>query len=381
MRGALNMSSFRGLLGRLEGPLTVLLLAVVPALSIPVLAVGLVHSHNFAFDFDGWYWWAGHRILAGVSPYTFGVEHSFNYPAFGGLLFVPFAALPRAVADGAFTACVVASVPVALRTLGVRDWRVYGIAFLWPPVVYGWETANVSLLLVLGVAVAWRFRDRAAIAGTALAVVISVKLFLVPLLVWLLATRRYAALATAGVVGAVLSAGAWLIVGSHELAQYTHTLSLFAATAEHRGYSLVALCLQEGISRTAAYAAAVTLAGAAVVAALRFGWQRRGGPASDRLALAACIGTSLIGSPVMECHYLSLLLVPLALARPRLSGVWALPLVLWVAPVDHPAAWQRVLALAVGAAVFAAATRQKCRPRPGQRVSRRAARAQPAASG
>lgn len=354
------MSPFggRALLTRLEWPVTFLLLGIVPVLSIPVLIAGLLHSHNFAFDFHGWYWPAGHRILAGASPYTFGVERAFNYPAFGGLLFVPFSILPRTTADGAFTACVIVAVPLTLRTLGVRDWRVYGIAFLWPPVVYGWETANVSLLLALGVALAWRFRDRAAIAGTAIAVVISVKLFLLPLAVWLLATRRYAALGIAAVVGTALSAGAWLIVGSHELAQYTHTLSLFAATAEHRGYSLVALCLQEGVSRSAAYAAAVVLAVLAVLAALRVGRRGRGGGAADRLALGACVGASLIGSPVMECHYLSLLLVPLALARPRLSAVWALPLVLWIAPVDHPAAWQRVVALAVGAAVFAVATQR-----------------------
>jgi hypothetical protein len=81
-------------------------------------------------------------------------------------------------------------------------------------------------------------------------------------------------------------------------------------------------------------------------------WQR------DRIVLSACVGASLIGSPVMESHYLSLLLIPLALARPRLCAVWALPLVLWLGPVDHPAAWQRVLALTVAAVVLAVTLRR-----------------------
>ena len=49
------------------------------------------------------------------------------------------------------------------------------------------------MLLMLPVAVAWRYRDRARIAGIALGVAVAAKLFVWPLVVWLLLTRRFAA--------------------------------------------------------------------------------------------------------------------------------------------------------------------------------------------
>jgi hypothetical protein len=39
-------------------------------------------------------------------------------------------------------------------------------------------------------------------------------------------------------------------------------------------------------------------------------------------------------SPIVWLHYLVLLLVPLAIARPRFSAVWLLPLLLWLTPLN-----------------------------------------------
>ena len=52
-------------------------------------------------------------------------------------------------------------------------------------------------------------------------------------------------------------------------------------------------------------------------------------------------------------HYLLLLFVPIALYRPRLSGLWFLPLLLWLTPSSnsHGATWRIALALAVVAVV------------------------------
>ena len=53
----------------------------------------------------------------------------------------------------------------ALWIVGVRDWRVYGASFLWPPVIGEMRTAHLTLVLCLLLAVAWRDRDRFPIAG------------------------------------------------------------------------------------------------------------------------------------------------------------------------------------------------------------------------
>jgi len=55
----------------------------------------------------------------------------------------------------------------------------------------------------------------------------------------------------------------------------------------------------------------------------------------DRRVLAALIGVSLLATPILWPHYLVLLFVPVALASPRLTRVWVVPLLLWV----NPTAW------------------------------------------
>jgi hypothetical protein len=54
----------------------------------------------------------------------------------------------------------------------------------------------------------------------------------------------------------------------------------------------------------------------------------------ERAALIAAAVVALLATPILWLHYLTLLLVPIALVRPRLSPLWFLPLLLWVTP--HP---------------------------------------------
>ena len=49
-----------------------------------------------------------------------------------------------------FAAILIGSLPASLWFLGVRDWRCYGVVFLWPPVMSAVQTENVTLLLLLG---------------------------------------------------------------------------------------------------------------------------------------------------------------------------------------------------------------------------------------
>ena len=341
-----------------------LLLVILPLLSIPYFCSLLLGNHNFAYDFHGWYWPAGVRVMHGLSPYTLPMIWALHYPAVAAVLFVPFALLPHSVGDWVFLLMVLAAVPATLRLLNVRDWRIYGIALLWQPVVYGWETANITLLLVLGVAATWRYRDRARTAGAILGLLICLKIFLAPLALWLLATRRYRAVVWTVGTTIVLNAIAWPLIGLDTVTQYVHVLNAFTRQAEWWGYSLVTLLLNEGTGRFAAYFVALTLAGAAAVCAVLLA--RRG---DELWAFTLCVAASLIGCPIVEVHYLSLLLVPLALARPRLSLAWGLPVILWLGPADHPANWQRILALCLFAGVLAASLRIEPRLQKPRRLS------------
>jgi hypothetical protein len=303
--------------------------------------------HTFALDFHGWYWPAGQRVLHGLSPYALPPLRALNYPAFGALIFVPFALLPHAAADWVFALLVFAAVPLTLRLLAVRDWRIYGIVLLWQPILVGWETANVSLLLVVGLAAVWRYRDRAAVAGLILAVLISVKLFLFPVGVWWLATRRYRALGWAIAGTTVLNLIGWAVLGFHEIPIYVSLLQSFARMAERWGYSLIGLALHLGAGQGLADAIGILAAAVVVLASLRVHGTRR-----DLVLYSACLAACLLASPVVETHYLALMLLPLAIAQPSLSRLWALPIVLIITPADHPSIWQHVLSLCVVATVM-----------------------------
>jgi hypothetical protein len=50
----------------------------------------------------------------------------------------------------------------------------------------------------------------------------------------------------------------------------------------------------------------------------------------DRRSLTLVIAAALVLTPILWLHYLVLLFVPIALARPRLSGLWFVPLALTV---------------------------------------------------
>src|SRR5207253_11300933 len=73
----------------------------------------------------------------------------------------------------------------------------------------------------------------------------------------------------------------------------------------------------------------------------------------DRLAITAAIAAALLLSPIVWVHYYVLLLVPVALARPRLSGLWFIPLLFWSthALESNGELWRLLAALGITLAV------------------------------
>jgi len=66
--------------------------------------------------------------------------------------------------------------------------------------------------LVLLIACLWRARDHAVVAGLAVAILVSAKLFLWPLVIWFGMTRRSVAATIAGLLAVVLNLAAWLTI-------------------------------------------------------------------------------------------------------------------------------------------------------------------------
>lgn len=333
----------------------------IGAFAVPFTAYALrivLDRHAFAVDFHYAYWPAAQRILHGITPYVdpgapiVAYGAAFVYPAPAALFFAPFGLLGRDFADVVFTLLNVGALILALRILGVRDLRAYGMAFLWAPVFSAWQTANVTLLLVLGLAVLWRDRDRPWVAGLMTAVLISAKLFLWPVGLWLLATRRWRASAFALGIGVALNATSWLVLGLDELPRYARLTRALTDAEEGHAYTLNAFALHHGVSRPVAHAIGLAIAATVAVACIVAG--RRG---RDSRSLTLCLAVSLLASPLVWVHYFALLIVPVAIARPRLSPLWGLPFLMWVCPPTRPTSIQLVIGMAVAAAVVAGALR------------------------
>jgi hypothetical protein len=276
---------------------------------------------------------------------------AFLYPPLTAYLLVPFTLLPTTVAEVLAVALVAAAVPATLLVLGVRDWRCHAMAFLWWPVIIGMGTANVTLPMVLGLAIVWRYRDRRAIAAVAAGFVIAVKLIYWPLLFWLLATRRFKTAGMTVVATALFVLVPWAGLGFAGLDSYPHLLSSVSRSEGPRNYSVAAL-LHAGLPSWTAATAVETLLGAGILLlAVALGRRNR-----DRDAFALAILATLVLTPLLEMHYLAVLLVLVALYHRKFSLAWVAPLLIWGAPGSGPGSTIQTVHVLVAAAAAVAVT-------------------------
>ena len=334
--------------------------------AVPVFLLGsylivTIQMGSFALDFQHAFWPAGHALLHGQTPFppasdaVYSSGQAFVYPPASALLMAPLALLPRTAGAVMFTLLLVAATVAALRALEVRDWRCYSAAFLWFPVINGLQSANLSLLFLLALALAWRHRDSVWTVAIVMALAIAAKLFLWPMLVWLLVARRRAGVATLALTAAFSVAG-WLAVGFGEIPHFLKLVSGVTGAEQDWGYTPFALAHGLGVPALGAHLIGYGL-GLGVLVASAVAARRED---RERQSFCLAIAASLLLSPIVWPHYLALLLVPLALARPRISGLWLLgaPLIVCVPPnfQEGPqSAWRTAAGLAVAAVIFRAA--------------------------
>jgi len=296
---------------------------------------------------------AARSAFHGRSPYPAVVDPSalahndqFVYPPITALLVSPLAVLPDLAGRVLVLLLALACVLLALRLLGVSDWRCYGIALLTAPVLDTVSLGALSSAMLLGVAAAWRYRDRRYVAAPVTALTAVAKLFAWPLFVWLLATRRIRTAVAAAGITFVLLVGGWAAIGFAGLRGYPHLLRVLSHVEAVQSYSLVGLFRLEGVAATAL----TGLLALAVIAAVVFTSRGRDG---DRRAFAVAVAGALLATPVLWLHYLVLLFVPIALARPRLSALWFAPLAFWVSPIAHSdgSIWRTCFVLAVATSI------------------------------
>jgi hypothetical protein len=131
---------------------------------------------------------AADDALAGRNPYMDPdvfegpPQAPYAYPPVLALVVTPLTALPETV-DGVFvpgvffTLLLIAATVAGLFLLDVRDWRCYPIALLAPATLEGFEYGALGPVLLLLIALTWRYRDRMPIAASAIAGAVVLQLF------------------------------------------------------------------------------------------------------------------------------------------------------------------------------------------------------------
>ena len=285
-----------------------------------------------------------------------GNSGGFVYPPPVAFLLIPFTFLPYTAAAAIWIALILVSIPLLLLVLGVRDWRCHALTLLAASSIAVVTSGSVSAFLALGAALLWRYRDRRVAAALIVGTIVVAKLYLWPLLVWLVAIRRGRTAALGVAAAAGLALGGWAVTGFAGLTAYPHRVSSVASLEQGLSYSPVALALSLGGSARAGQALAVA-AGFALLAGV---FRSARGADGERRSFVLAIAATFAFSPISWLHYFVLLAVPIALASPAFAPIWLLPLGFWALPMKSGGElWRIALAGVLATAIVALAARRR----------------------
>jgi alpha-1,2-mannosyltransferase len=317
----------------------VYVLGIAPLVALAVVSIvtfvdGL-NPGSIGFDFRGAFLPAAEAVLDGESPYPpvegpeLASQTAYVYPPLLAYLVAPFTLLPETAASIVAVLGVAALLAGTLVVLGVRDVRCYAAMLLWAPTTNALHMASSSAVLAFAAALAWRYRATTWPLAASVGLGVGTKLILWPLLVWTAATRRLRPTVYAVVAGGGVTLVAWAALGFQGFERYPAMLRRLAALEAEESYSLVGAAAALGVGDAAARVAALLIGSALVIGVVVFA--RRG---DDFRSFTLALAAALAFTPIVWLHYLVLLLVPLAIARPRFSAVWLLPLLLWLTPLN-----------------------------------------------
>ena len=126
---------------------------------------------------------------------TWPVPHRSTHPPTAFLLVLPVAWLPWKAGAAVWMALMLCALAAAYWAFGARPGAALALAPLtvvWPP--GGWSMGQLTPLWLLGLALAWRFRDSPATAGAAVALASLTKLLPAVSLLPFLLLRRWSVL-------------------------------------------------------------------------------------------------------------------------------------------------------------------------------------------
>ena len=286
-------------------------------------------------------------------PYRPGPYGLYMYAPPLGIAVAPLTGLDLDTGIALWYLLHLVALVAACALLPVPGWTrlaTFSVAALSLAVTRDLVLGNVSVLLLLPLAAAWRWLDRPA-GAVAQALAMSVRPMLGVLLIWQLLRRQWQAVAWTVGTGLVLIVLTLPFAGLEGYREYLTVLrNLGGVTGvEHNldlSTTLAALGVDDGLAELALLAG-YGLAVAAVGLSLR---------REPELGFVVTATASLLLSPLLWDHYLTMLVLPAAYlaARGRAWGL-ALPLLSWLPPLTLPfvvlaATWAPFLAPSARAA-------------------------------
>ena len=285
-----------------KGALTRMVVALLPVAAIALAFLPLTR----AYDVDV-FLRAGDAAAHGLPVYpatgTPAVYSGFSfvYPYFALWPFMLLAGLPAALGTAVvFSISALAVIAACMLASSGGPWRAV-LVLCTAFTITGLQLGALSPLLFAGVVFLWRARGRAGLFVLA-GPVIACKLFLAPVLVWLLLAGRYRALAWASAsTVALLAVG--FVLGPIDPGQYLSMLSQLGAHEAEAGFGLIGALMNAGIAMFVAQASALALA-LVVLLAVRHRYRCT---RDERILYCAGLVASLLLTPVLWSHYLVVL--------------------------------------------------------------------------
>jgi Glycosyltransferase family 87 len=312
-------------------------LLILAFFACTTLAVLSVAGATLGYDAAA-YLQAADRLLAGRPLYDPTVDAAvgfgvYLYPPPFALAAVPFTWIPESPGLWTWLATMVAAFLAGTALLPVRAavrWGIVLLAAVSFPFLYAVKLGQVGPLLYFAFAVAWRWIDRAGATGLAVAAGAVSKLQPALLFGWMVATRRWRALAVGLAAVAVAAIVATAVAGTTTWSDYAALLGrVNKPLTTPQNLTVGAIAYRAGFGTDMATLLQwVSVAG--VLAVTAFAWLRR----DAATGLVVGVVASQLLSPVIWSHYAMLLLLPVALLLQRRQW-WAaaIPLVTWL-PID-----------------------------------------------
>lgn len=279
---------------------------------------------RFSEDFDPSFWEPWHALRSGTNPYPNPANplvHGapFLYPPISAELTLPLSWLPYPLAAGLFVAVLLGAGALTLWALDVHSPELIALWMCCAAVIGAAFAGQATLVVILCTALVWRWRDSPNRAALALTAALCIKLFVWPVLFWLLLTRRYRAGIYSASASLLLIVGSWAVIGFDGFVDYPTLL----ASASHELGGMGVLAYAFAVKHTGdTVAITATLFVAAVLMLGVFVCRR-----DDRSSFTLTVLATLYATPILWLHYFGLLIIPVVL-----YGGWmwsAIPL-LWL---------------------------------------------------